>query len=47
MNDDLCGRWRCPLSGAIVFAAVQDFSNGCGLGDESDDLHLSPALATG
>ncbi len=38
MNDGPAGRWRGSLPRAFVVTVAQDFSNGCGLGDEGDDL---------
>ena len=34
------------MSRAFAVTVVQDFSNGCGLGDESEDFHLASALLT-
>ena len=38
---------RSSLSGGFVFAVSQNTTNDGGLSDESDDLHLIPALPTG
>ncbi len=46
-KDGVAGRWRGSWSRAFVFAVAQDFSDGGGLGDESEDLHLGSAVRTG
>ncbi len=38
---------RSSLSRGLVFAVSQNTTNDCGLSDEGDDLHLSPALPAG
>ncbi len=38
---------RSSLSGGFIFAVSQNTTNDRGLGDEGEDLHLSPALVAG
>ena len=37
--------WRSSLSRGVVLTVRQNTTNGSGLSDESDDLHLGPASA--